>query len=135
MLGFHHTADKAGDRPKFNGVLNEIRVPILVGDPRIRPDRVLADRAYSSKANRAWLRKRRILATIPSPANQVGHRKRRDSKVGRPRAFDPLRYKDRQAIECGLDKLKNYRGFATCYDKFAATTRIAVINEWLKRLS
>jgi hypothetical protein len=35
------------------------------GRPRTRPDRVLADKAYSSKANRAYLRRRKIRCTIP----------------------------------------------------------------------
>lgn len=34
--------------------------------PRRRPDRVLADRAYSSRANRLWLRRHHIKAPSPS---------------------------------------------------------------------
>jgi hypothetical protein len=59
------------------------------GRPRRRPERVLADKAYSSRANRAWLRAHRIAATIPVPADQAGHRRRRGSRGGRPPAFDP----------------------------------------------
>jgi hypothetical protein len=44
---------------------------------------VRADKAYSSRANRAWLRRRGIAATIPEPADQAGHRTRRGSAGGR----------------------------------------------------
>jgi hypothetical protein len=40
------------------------------GRPRTRPDRVLGDKAYSSRAIRAYLRKRWIKATIPEPGDQ-----------------------------------------------------------------
>lgn len=53
------TARQCGDSPQFQVVLGRIRVPGLgPGRPRTRPDRVRADRAYGSRANRAYLRKR-----------------------------------------------------------------------------
>jgi len=52
------TAGQGGDSPQFAAVLGGIRVPRLgPGRPRSRPDRVLADKAYSSRANRALLRR------------------------------------------------------------------------------
>jgi putative transposase len=40
------------------------------GRPRTRPERLRADKAYSSRAIRAHLRSRRITAVIPEPADQ-----------------------------------------------------------------
>jgi len=40
------------------------------GRPRTRPERVLGDKAYSSKGNRQLLRSRRITAVIPEPATR-----------------------------------------------------------------
>jgi Transposase DDE domain len=72
------TAGPAGDRPQFEAVLEAIRVPRKGrGRPRCRPDRVLGDKAYSSRANRAYLRRRGIAATIPEPADQIRNRQRR----------------------------------------------------------
>ena len=51
------TAGQRGDSPQFQAVLERIRVPRPgPGRPRHRPGRVLADKAYGSRANRAYLR-------------------------------------------------------------------------------
>jgi Transposase DDE domain len=64
------TAGQRGDSPQFIRVLEKIRVPRRGGGrPRTRPDRVLADKAYGSRANRAWLRSRKIRCTIPEKAD------------------------------------------------------------------
>src|SRR5919205_865384 len=56
------TAGQAADSPQLVPVLNRIRVPRRSGPgrPRSRPDRVLGDKAYSSRANRIHLRRRGI---------------------------------------------------------------------------
>jgi transposase len=96
------TAGQGGDSPQFAAVLGAIRVPRLgPGRPRTRPDRVLADKAYSSKANRALLRCRGIRAIIPEKDDQAAYRRRRGRKGGRPPAFDAATYKLRHAVECG----------------------------------
>lgn len=67
---------------------------------------VLADKAYSSRAIREHLRKRGVQAVIPVPADQRGHRLRRGSRGGRPPPFDREAYKQRNAVERCINRLK-----------------------------
>lgn len=119
-LAFVLTPGQAGDAPAFTSVMAALRVPRAFGRPRTRPDTVLADKAYSSRAIRDHLRRRKIRVVIPVPADQRAHRQRRGSHGGRPPAFDREVYKQRNTVERCINRLKQWRGLATRYEKTAA---------------
>jgi transposase len=106
------------------------------GQPRTRPGLVLGDKAYSSSAIRAHLRRRGIKATIPEPADQARNRLRRGSKGGRPPAFDAAAYQQRNTVERAFCKLRQHRAVATRYDKrdfvWRGTVDVASIRIWLR---
>ena len=118
-LGFVITGGQVADTSMLAETLDQIRVPGAFGRPRTRPDRVIADKGYPSKANRAWLRARGIAATIPEREDQIAHRAK---KPGRPIDFGDQqreRYKGRNVVERCFNKLKQWRGIATRSDKLA----------------
>jgi len=70
---------------------------------------------------RRELRRRRIRHTIPEPSDQVKRRRAKGSAAGRPPRFDPELYKQRNSVERGFGRFKQWRGIATRYDKYART--------------
>lgn len=125
-LAFVLTPGQAADTSMLVDTLSEIRAAGRTGRPRSRPDRVLADKGYPSKVNRAWLRERDIAATIPERDDQIAHRRKRP---GRPIDFGDdqrVRYRRRNVVERCFNKLKQWRGIAMRSDKTARNYHSAV---------
>lgn len=120
-------------------MLEKVRVPGRVGRPRTRPGAVAGDKAYSSRGNRAYLRKRRIKAVIPEKKDQAANRRKKGSRGGRPVSHDPELYKERNTIERLINKLKAWRGIATRYDKtpksYLAGVHLRGSMIWIKELA
>jgi transposase len=130
------TGGNVNDCTMFVQVLTGIRMPRPGrGRPWTRPQRVLADKGYSSRAIRRYLRRRGITATIPERRDQRAHRTRRGSSGGRPPAFDRIAYRRRNVVERCFQRLKQHRAIATRYDKTALSYRgmidLATLLIWL----
>ncbi len=79
------------------------------GRPRVRPDAVAGDKGYSSDKVRRYLQGCRIVAVIPTRADQ------------RPLStFDRGAYRERNVVERLINRLKQFRRVATRYEKRAA---------------
>ncbi|MFD3696088.1 IS5 family transposase, partial [Streptomyces sp. NPDC058646] len=111
------TAGQAGDSPQFVPVLARVKVRLPVGRPRTTPGAVAADKAYSSRGNRSYLRRRGIKAVIPEKRDQAANRKKKGTRGGRPFSHDADLYKERNTVERLINKLKAWRGIATRCDK------------------
>jgi transposase len=74
-----------------------------------------------------YLRSRGIEAVIPEPSDQIGHRKRRGRRGGRPVALDAHKYKGRNVNEQSFNTYKNWRGLATRDDQLAITYRAGTL--------
>ncbi|MGW7509890.1 transposase [Streptomyces massasporeus] len=124
MAAIRLSAGNTADCTMLPAVLDAIRSPrIGPGRPRTRPDRVVADKAYSSRKLRLLLRRRNIKATIPERRDQVANRVRRGAQGGRPPVFDA----GRNVVERCSSRLKQFRAIATRFGKLAAHYRAGVV--------
>lgn len=111
------TPGQAGDGPRISAVPERVRV-LRPADwrPHTRPDHLSGDKAYSSRRNRRYLRRRQIKHTIPERRDQRAHRQKRGSKGGRPAGFDRARYARGNEVERTFNALKGFRAVATRFD-------------------
>ena len=95
------------------------------GRPRVRPDRVGGDKAYTGRTIRGYLRRRGIGAVIPRLATEPTRGVR----------FDRAAYRERNVVERTIHRLKQHRAIATRYEKlqeaYHALLTIAAILLWL----
>lgn len=107
-------------------VLDTVRVPTGRA-PRRRPAKLAGDSAYSSKANRAWLKAHGIKPVIAHRKNESG---RTDA------SFDREAYRDRNVIERCIGWMKEHRRIATRYEKLATNylgmLKLGMIGQYLK---
>ena len=125
VLAFVLPPGQVADTVLLRETIAAIRVP-GAGRPRTRPQRVIADKGYPSKANRAWLRQHRIAVTIPERDDQIAHRRKHR---GRPIDFGERqqdRYRGRNVVERCFNQLKQWRGIAMRSDKTARNYHAAV---------
>lgn len=129
------TSGQRHESTQLPDVLDAIRVAHrdgMPGRPRSRPDLLLADRGYSFPHCRQLLRSRGIPHVIPEKRDQ---KRRRESRPGRRPGFDREAYRRRNLVERCVNKLKEWRGIATRYEKrarnYLAALIVASLITWL----
>ena len=115
------TAGQAGDNPALVPLLDDHAAACKGRGASVRDFRLLGDKAYSHPSTRIELRSRRIKHTIPERSDQIARRTAKGSAGGRPPGFSGRIYKHRNTVERGFNRLKQWRGIATLYDKYALT--------------
>jgi transposase len=110
------TPGQRHERTQLLAVLDGIRVKRRSrGRPRTRPLRVLADKGSSYPSYRRLLRHRGICHVIPTRSDQ------------RRLPFDRTAYRRRTSVERCINRLKQFRGLATRYEKHAVNYRAMVV--------
>jgi transposase len=112
----------------FNELMDRGHVRRRRGRPRRRPRAILGDKAYSTRAVRAYARVHGIRAVIPT---------RRDQP--RSKLFDRVLYRTRNVVERLINRLKQFRRVATRYEKRAANylamVTLAAVRLFLKEFA
>ncbi len=115
------TAGQAGDNPQLVPPLDDYAAASKHQGMSGRDFRLLADKAYSHPSTRCELRSGESNTPFPSAKTRSLGARPKAPAGGRPPAFDAALYGLRNTVERGFNRLKQWRGIATRYDKYALT--------------
>ena len=111
------TAGQAADAPMAQRLLEAVAPGTTV----------IADKAYDTDGIRSFVASRKAWANIPPKANRKG-----------TFAFSRWVYRQRNLVERFFNRIKQFRGIATRYDKHAdnylAGVKLAAIRIWIRSL-
>mgnify|MGYP003525986759 CR=1 FL=1 len=110
------TGGQAGDNPMLATL-----VKALAEGGYDQDFRLLADKAYSHRSTRILRQRRTTKHATPETGGPHPRPTAMASKGGRPPGFDSETYKQRNTIERSFSRVKQWRGLATRYDKYAVT--------------
>lgn len=125
------TAGQVHESTQVESVMNGIAIPQRLGRPRTRPRRLAADKGYSVRRVRDWLRSRGIKPVIPHKCNEAAYY---DGRV----KFDKAAYRQRAVVEQCVGWMKESRRIGTRFEKLAVNfhgmLQLAMIRRYLKLL-
>ena len=124
-MTFVLTAGQCHEAPVFERVMAQGAVRRKGrGRPKLRPEQVVGDKAYSRRKIRQYLKRHGIRSTIAHRSNEK-----------RTEPFDRAAYRERNRVERLINQLKQFRRVATRYEKrgenYLAMVTIAAILLWL----
>ena len=133
-IGFHLAGANHSEHKLAEQTLASVKVKRPRGRAKTRPKWLCADRGYTSKAFRSYLRKRGIKVCIPSKRRPKSWKPKR----GRPVKHDAELYKHRFIVERTFAWLGNYRRLLVRWDNTLSIYRgfflLALIRLCLNRL-
>jgi transposase len=134
-LGFHLAGANEAEVRLAEQTLNTIRVAHPRGRPKRRPQKLVADRGYDSRAFRALLRRRGIGMCIPPKRRPASWR----AKRGRPVVAHKADYRLRYTVERSFAWLGNFRQLLIRWESLFAVYRsffvVAVVLVCVRRLT
>jgi transposase len=132
-LGFHLDSENTAEVRLAERTLDTIAVVRPRGRPKQRPEKLLADRGYDSRAFRAALRRRGIRMCIPPKRCPASWR----AKRGHPVVTHKADYRLRYAVERSFAWLGNFRRLLIRWDHlsevYASFFTIAVLLVCVRR--
>jgi transposase len=111
-------------RKRLSSVLSYCTKEIAPPGDHVTPESLIADKGCSYPRCRRLLRQRHIPHTIPERRDQ---RAQQAARLGRPLVFDQAIYARRKVVERCIDRLKQWLGLATRYEKRALNYRAMVV--------
>jgi transposase len=133
-LGFHLDSANRAEVRLAQQTLDTIRVARPQGRPKQRPQKLVADRGYDSRAFRCTLRRRRIRMCIPTKRRPKNWKPKR----GRPVVARKDDYRLRFTVERSFAWLGNFRRLLIRWEHHFAVYRswftVAVLLLCLRRV-
>lgn len=108
------TSGERSEITQAQGLLEQSRLQLRRGRPRLKPRVLIADKGYDSQPLRKWLGSRGVKANIAERELPEGNKRRRR---GRKPTFDKQLYRQRNVVERTFGRIKECRRVATRYDK------------------
>jgi len=125
-LGLTLGSAAENERQQGQRAVDDVRVPRRRGRPRKRPERLIADKGFSSAAFRAFLRARHIVSVIPAYRRGSAPKGAKPVKV-RPKLrlprIDPLLYAQRWPVERTFAWMDNFRRLIVRHERSLARYR------------
>lgn len=109
MITFLLTPGQESDINRAEDLMETGAIRRRSGQVRLRPQRLVADKGYTSAAFRSYLHRKHICCTIARRSNE----RRRGP-------FNKSHYRKRNIVERLINRLKQFRRIATRYEKRAA---------------